>query len=182
MPVDPLLLEQVLSTPESRDVTASPIVTAVILGDPANAADLVPALEPLGSRRSENARRILCLFGADAVPSLLGALAGASAVTSKEALEVMWAMLIGEDKVTIRDALARVSDELDVLLNDKRPLPDELPAFVERDFVGRICDLAYCVLRYLDDPEFDRSLFRSSDDDARDAEIRRYRGRILSLS
>jgi hypothetical protein len=182
MAVDPRLLEQVLNTPETRDVTESPIVTAVILSDPANAADLVPALEPVGSTRSKNARRILCLFGADSVRFLLSSVAGASSESNKEAIDVMWAILTGEDKVTIRTALAQVSDELDVLLNDKRPLPDAMPAFIERDFVGRICDLAYGVLCYLDDPEYDRSLFRSMDDDARDAEIRRYRGRFLSLS
>jgi hypothetical protein len=182
MAVDPRLLDQVLSTAESRDVTVSPIVTAVILSDPANAADLVPALEPAGSRRANNAHRILCLFGADAVPFLLGSVAGASAESNKQVINIMWAMLIGQDKATIRGVLAQVSGELDALLNDKRPSPDAMPAFIERDFVGRICDIAYNVLSYLNDPEFDRSLFRSMSDDARDAEIRRYRGRVLSLS
>src|SRR5438445_5474400 len=115
MGVDRLVLEQVLTTPETRDVTRSPIVTAIILSDPANAADLVPALEPVGSNQSTNARRILCLFGAEAVPFLLGPLAAASAELNKEAIEIMWAMFTGESRRTIRNTLAQVSDELDVL-------------------------------------------------------------------
>jgi hypothetical protein len=180
MPVDAQLLEQVLNTPESRDVMGSPIVTAVILSDPANAADLMPALGETGSARSRNARRILCLFEANAVPFLLGSLDDASAALNKEAIEIMWAMFLGEDKRTIRDVLARVSAKLDTLLNDKRPLPDDMPAFVERDFQGRVCDLAHGVLCYLNDSEYDRSLFRSLSDDERDAEIRRSRNRTLA--
>ena len=45
MAIDPNLLAQVLGTPNSCDVMGSPIIRAVILSDPANAADLVPALD-----------------------------------------------------------------------------------------------------------------------------------------
>src|SRR4051812_45356432 len=119
MALDPRLLDQVLTTPESRDVLASPIVTAIILTDPANAADLVPALEPVGSIRAKNARRVLCMFGAAAVPSLLGSLGNASPETTKEAIEIMWAMLVGENKTTIREVMAQVGDDLDRLLADR---------------------------------------------------------------
>jgi len=181
MALDSRLLEQVLNAPESRDVLASPIVTAIILGDPAHAADLALALEASGSRRAHNARRILCQFGAEAVPHLLGAAATGSAATAQDAIEILWAMLIGEDRSTIRKVLDRASDDLDRLLQDKRPLPDIDASSIERDFVGRVCDLTYCVLRQLDDPEHDRSLFRSLDDDARDTEIGAYRGRFLAV-
>ena len=121
-------------------------------------------------------------LGADAIPYLLRAAATGSAETSKEAIEIMWAMLIGEDKATIRETLSVVSSELDQLLQDKRPLPDTMPEFIERDFVGRVCDLTYSVLCQLEDPEHDRSFFRSMDDDARDTEIRRYRSRFHGVS
>jgi hypothetical protein len=181
MAVDQLLLEQVLTMPETLDVTRSPIVTAIILNDPTSAADLVLALEPIGSKRSRNARSILCHFGAEAVPFLLGTVGTATPESNKEIIEIMWAMFAGENRRRIRNTLAQVSDELDVLLDDKRLLPDD-PETFERDFSGRICDLAYTVLSYLDDPDFDRSLFRSMGNDERDVEIRRYRSRIRSLS
>ena len=110
------------------------------------------------------------------MPHLLGAAAAGSAATAQDAIEILWAMLIGEDRSTIRKVLDRASDDLDRLLQDKRPLPDIDASSIERDFVGRVCDLTYCVLRQLDDPEHDRSLFRSLDDDARDTEIGAYRG------
>lgn len=56
MAIDPRMLTQVLRTPRDEDVTASPIVRAVILGDPSNAADLVGAL-PRAHLRPRVSRR-----------------------------------------------------------------------------------------------------------------------------
>ncbi|HEX9076458.1 MAG TPA: hypothetical protein VF932_11805, partial [Anaerolineae bacterium] len=96
MPVNPQLLQVVLRTPESSDVTDSPLVRTVVLQDPANAAQLVPALEEAGTLQSQNARRILCLFKTDAVPPLLKALASAGADARKEGVEILWTILFGE--------------------------------------------------------------------------------------
>jgi hypothetical protein len=173
MPVDPQLLERVLRTPDSGDISESPIVTAVILEDPANAADLVPALERERTLESRNARRILCLFDADAAPHLVHALNGASTIARKEGLEILWTLLFDEDRREIRESLDRMAADLQPLLSDKQPLPDFMPEYIERDFRGRICDLAYIVIRQLLDPEFDQSEFRARDNEERDQEIRR---------
>jgi hypothetical protein len=181
MAVDPLLLAQALRTPEDRDVRRTPIVRAVILADPANAADLVPALAQTGELVAANARRILCLFEAPAVPHLLGALTAAGARERKEGIEILWAMLAGENAATIRQTLEQSAQPLFELLDDRRALPDTMPEYVERDFRGRICDLAFIVLQRLIDPTFDQSLFRSLDDHGRDEEIRRMKSRGFGL-
>jgi len=182
MAIDPNLLAQVLRTPESRDVTESPIVRAVILSDPTHAADLVPALEQEQTLEAFNARKILCLFEADAVPHVLTALRTAGPRARREGLEVLWALLVGEEAWTVRDTLAAVKPDLDVLLEDRGPLPDELPDYIERDFRGRICDLAFAIIQQLTDREYDQSLFRSLDDTGRDEEIRRLKTRGYGLN
>jgi len=175
MALDPLLLDQVLRTPEGRDVTTSPIVTAIILGDPANAADLVPALERAGTLEARNARRVLCLFGPQAAGPLVAKLAGAGLDARREGLEVLWCLLATEDQRTVRDALVQAGPGLEVLLDDRRPVPNDLPAYMESDFLGRVCDEAFLVARELLDPEYDSSLFRSLDKEGRDQEIARFK-------
>jgi hypothetical protein len=178
MTVDPQLLAQALRTPESQDVTQTPIVRAVILADPANAADLVPSLGRPDTLEARNARRVLCAFGADAVGPLLTALAGdAGPRARREGIAVLWTLLTLEEVRTTREALGGSDAELAVLLRDTSPLPDELPATVERDFTGRVCDLAYVVVRELLDPDFDQSGFRAQDDDERDRAIAQWRSR-----
>lgn len=181
MPLDSLLREQVLRTPEERDVRTSPIVRAVILPDPANAADLVPMLEQPGGLAAANARRILCLFDALAVPYLLNALVAAGPQVRKEGIEIMWTMLVSESAWTIRETLERNANLIFELLDDSRPLPDTLPDYVERDFNGRICDLAFIVLQRLINPAFDQSLFRSLDDEGRNKEIKQMKARGFGL-
>ena len=174
MPVDPLLLEQVLRLPASRDVRSSPIVTAIILQDPQNARDLVPYLDRVDTVEAFNARRILCLFGADAAPHVLDALQAADAEGRKEGIEVLWSLLVSDDVATRRRTLREIGSKLAFLLADKRLLPDHMPDNIERDFTGRICDLTYILFQLLNDPAFDQSLFRSFDDDDRDREIERF--------
>jgi hypothetical protein len=171
MPLDPQLLSQVLRTPRAQDATQSPIVTAIILQDPANAADLVGALEEAKTLEAYNARLILCEFGADAVPALVARMGTAGLNARREGLDVLWALLITESPTTIQDSLKRVKDGLNLLLDDATPLPDNLPAHIERDFHGRICDLAYIVVQQLLSPRFDQSTFRSMDNQGRDREI-----------
>jgi hypothetical protein len=180
MPVAPEVIAQVLRTPSPQDVTRSPLVRAVILGDPANAADLVPALGNRDSVEAGNARRILCLFEPPAVPYVLGALPGAPARVREQAIEVVWALLTGEPPWLVAATFATADADLDIVFGDRSPLDDELPEPVERDFRGRVCDLAYLVVRQLADPDFDQSAFRACDDVQRDEEIRRFRaGRRL---
>jgi hypothetical protein len=182
MPLDPQLITQVLRTPKHQDVTQSPIVTAIILQDPANAADLVEALEIARTLEAYNARLILCEFGADAVPSLVARLAIAGPNARREGLDVMWAMLVTENPTRIRDTLRLVKDGLNVLLDDKTPLPDDIPAHIERDFRGRICDLAYIRIQLLLSSRFDQSLFRSMDENGRNEEIKRLKAMGIDLS
>jgi hypothetical protein len=175
VPIDAQLLAQVLSTPEARDVSDSPIVHAVILRDTANAADLVPSLSESGTLEAVNARRILALFAPGAVPHLMRALQTAGPNEREEGLEALWALLVGEEHWTVREMLTAASHDLDQLLSDQTPLPDDMPEHIERDFRGRICDFAYIVIRQLLDSEFDQSLFRSLDDRGRDDAIRQWR-------
>jgi hypothetical protein len=173
MAVDPELLSQALRTPETQDVTESPIVRAVILTDPANAADLVPPLTRSDTLESRNARRVLCQFTPEAVPHLLTALVGtANARARTEGLDVLWTLLAGEDDRAVRASLAGSEPELVALLRDDSPLVVEIPEYVERDFEGRVCDLAYIVVQELRDVEFDQSSFRALDDNGRDQAIR----------
>lgn len=182
MPVDPQLLEQALSLPEDKDPEDSPIVTAVILGDPANAADLVPYLDRPGSLQALNARRILVEFDAPAAPAIVHALRSAGPAARMEGIEVVWSILLAEEPRERRDGLLALDTaDLDELLNDKHLLPeDDLPDYIERDFTCRICDLALIMLESLHDPEYDPSHFRLLDDDEREAQINDFRRRRFS--
>ncbi|SFH49986.1 hypothetical protein SAMN05216299_1179 [Nitrosospira sp. Nsp14] len=182
MAIPPQLLAQVLRTPKTQDVTESPIVRAIILSDPSNAAELVEPLEESQTLEAYNARRILCLFEQDAVPPLLGKLGTAGLNARKEGLEVLWALLATEEARTVREVLSTVKPDLDKLLDDTRSLPDDMPEYIERDFRGRICDLAYIVISQLINPQFDQSLFRSLDDRGRNEEIRRFKARGIPLN
>lgn len=182
MPVDPQLLEQALGLPEEKDPEDSPIVTAVILADPANAADLVPYLDRTDSLQALNARRILVEFDAPAAPVIVHALRSAGTSARLEGIEVVWSILLAEEPRARRDGLLALDGtDLDELLNDKRPVPeDDIPDYIERDFTGRICDLALIMLESLHDPDYDPSHFRQLDDDERDAEIDDFRRRRFS--
>lgn len=182
MAVPPFLLEQVLRLPEDKNVRNSPIVTAIILRDPANAADLVPYLDHADEVVSANARRILCLFAADAVPHLVAALANRSAAARTDGLDVLWTLLISEPAPVIRDTLEQIASDLEPLFADKRPLAVELPAHIERDFLGRICDHAYLVIAEILDPDFDQSRFRALAEDGRNEEIKRLKARGIGLN
>lgn len=177
MAVDAQLLAQALHTPATQDVTRSPIVRAVIVNDPANAGDLVPVLERSDTLEAGNARRILCLFDARAVPHILAALAPAPATARKQGIEVIWALLTGEPVRTITQTLGTAAADLDVLLRDRSPLPDDMPQHIERDFRGRICDLTYLVITQLLDTKSDPSAFRGLEDPGRDEAIRRLQSR-----
>ena len=181
MAIDPNILAQVLRTPDSRDVTESPIVRAVLLVDPTNAANLVPALEEGQALEASNARKVLCLFEANAVPSLLTALRDAGPRARQEGLEILWALLVTEETWTVQETLAAVKPNLDTLLDDMRPLRDDMPDYIERDFRGRICDLAFCIVQQLMDRQYDQSVFRSLDDIGRNEEIRRLKARGFGL-
>jgi hypothetical protein len=152
------------------------------LSDATNAADLVAALESRHTIEAYNARRILCLFDARAVPHLLAGLGTADANARKEGIEILWAMLVGEEVWTVRETLAAVKGDLDTLLQDTHSLPDEMPDYIERDFRGRICDLAFIVIQQLLSPNYDQSLFRSMDENGRNEEIKRSKARDFGLN
>jgi hypothetical protein len=182
MALDPQLLNQALATPETLDVEDTPLVRLVVLADPANAADLGLRLEDGGTLQARNARRILCQFGAAGVLPLLQVLATSSSTRArKEGIEVVWAMLAGEDERAVRETFEAATQPLVLLLDDRRPLPDELPEHVERDFRGRVCDLAYIVVQGLLSPMAEHSLFRSLDDEGRNREIARLKQRGFGL-
>lgn len=167
MAIDPAMLDQVLGMPEDRDVRSSPIVTAIILADPTNAADLAGFLDEGASLRARNARRILCLFGAAAVPALLSAAVSAEPYARQQALEILPALFAGEDLRVVRDVLAQAYQSLSVLLRDEQPIQHRSELPVERDFQGRICDLAYVVLSLQLSPTKELSEFRAADNDQR---------------
>ena len=171
MPLDQQLLAQVLRTPKSQDVTESPIVTAIILEDPANAGDLVDALEAPETLEAYNARLILTHFQADAAPAFATRLTTAGPNARRQGLDILWALLATESPRTVRDTLSSIKPALNLLLDDKTSLPDRIPANIEQDFRGRICDLAYIWIQLLLSPHFDQSLFRSLDSAGRDKEI-----------
>ncbi|WON73687.1 hypothetical protein [Nitrosospira sp. Is2] len=182
MAIPPQMLTQVLRTPKTQDVTESPIVRAIILSDASNAAKLVDSLEQSQTLEAYNARRILCLFEADAVSHLLAKLGTAGLNARKEGLEILWALLAAEEAWTVRETLSAVKSDLDKLLDDTRPLPDNMPEYIERDVRGRICDLAFIVISQLVNREYDQSLFRSLDDRGRNEEIRRFKARGIPLN
>jgi hypothetical protein len=174
MALDPQLLAQALRTPESQDVTETPIVRAIVLQDPANAADLVPVLARADALEARNARRVLCAFAPDAAPVVAQALAttATSPRARAEGLAVLWALLATEEPRVVQEQLAAAWDAVGVLLRDPAPVPDELPAHVERDFPDRrVCDVAYTVVEELRDTDFDQSTFRALDADGRDRAI-----------
>jgi hypothetical protein len=182
MPIDLQLVTQVLRTPKSQDVTNTPIVTAIILQDPSNAADLVQALEQSDTLEGFNARKILCQFEATAVAPLVARLGTAGPRARKEGLEILWALLTTEAASTVRETLTSVKNGLSVLLDDRTDLPDELPPYIERDFRGRVCDLAYIVIQTLLSARFDQSAFRAMGSDERNQEIDRFRGKDYGLT
>ena len=104
---------------------ASPIVTAVILSNPANAADLALELEAVGTRRASNARRILCQFGADAIPYLLRAAATGSADASPSAAPSVIAKLVDpkvKDEAPLDKAKQSAWEELESVLDRRERL------------------------------------------------------------
>jgi hypothetical protein len=147
-----------------------------------NSADLIGALETTKTLEAYNARLILCEFESDAVPALVSRLATASLNARREGLDVLWALLIGEDARTVRETLAAVKHDLDILLDDTRSLPDEMPEYIERDFRGRICDLAFIVIQQLIDKQYDQSQFRALDDNGRNTDIKRLKERGVGLN
>ena len=181
MPLDPRLLNQVLHAPLDVDVGESPIVTAIVLRDPANAEALVPFLDEPDGAAAVHARQILCRFDRSAVPGVMRALAEGdrSADGRASGLDVLWSILLGERPHTIRAVWREAAVEARTLLDDRRPIPDRAPSFVERDFQGRVCDRAYLVIAQSMNRTMDVSEFRASDDDARDREIRRLDRRVF---
>jgi hypothetical protein len=178
MVIDPRMLEQALRTPETQDVTDTPIVRGIILADPANAADLVPYLARPDSLQGRNALRILCQFDSVAVPILLDAIAAsASPIVRTTGLAAMWAMFVGESLAIVREHLAASAPSINLLLADRSPLPDEMPDHIERDFRGRVCDMTYVVVNEIQNPEFDQSTFRGMNDQERDRAIRQLQAR-----
>jgi len=172
MAIDPALLDQALRTPESQDVTDTPIVRAVILTDPANAALLVPFLAQSQSQAGRNALRILCEFGPAAVPATVAALAAIdSPIARTTGLAALWAMFAGESLVVVREHLAASTAAITALLDDRSAVADEMPAHIERDFTGRVCDFTYVVINELQNPEFDQSTFRGMTNQERDQAI-----------
>jgi hypothetical protein len=174
--VDPQILAQALGTPEDRDVVDSPIVRAVILMEPENAGVLVPALARPDTLAARNARSILCEFDESAVPYLLSALARSDdGQTRSVGIDVLWAILCVVDVQGRRARLEESAAQITTLLGDRRPEPDTMPAYIERDFRPRICDQMFVVVQELLDAEYDQSLFRGLTDEGRDLAIRRLR-------
>lgn len=172
MVVDPEMLEQALRTPEAQDVTDTPIVRGIVLTDPANAAALVPYLDRPDSLQGRNALRILSQFGPAAVPVTLNAMASnGSSMVHSNGLTAIWSMFVGEPLAVVREYLAASTSSIHALLDDRSPLPDDMPAYIERDFRGRVCDMVYVVINELQNPRFDQSTFRGMDDRERDRAI-----------
>jgi len=176
MAVDPQLLAQALRTPEDRDVVESPIVRAVILAEPENAALLIPELARQDALEARNARRILCEFEESAVPYLLSALVGTDDAQARKAgIDVLWTIVCAVDQRSRRALLEGSAAQITSLLADRRPEPDTMPDYIERDFLPRICDHLYVVVQELLDLDYDQSSFRGLTDEGRDLAIRRLR-------
>lgn len=181
MPIDPKLLDRVLSAPRDVDIATTPVVTALVLQDPANAEILVPFLDDPDSTAGIHARQILCRFDRAALPFVMRMLADDRRGPDGRAsgLDVVWSVLMAEEAFGVRAALRELAAEAGTLLDDRRPIPDRFPEFVERDFVGRVCDRAYLVLAHLIEPKADLSVFRAADHDTRDQLIRRLRQKLF---
>jgi hypothetical protein len=179
--LDPRLLDQVLRAPRALDVGETPIATAIVLRDPANAQTLAPFLDDPDSTAGVHARQILCRFGRSAVPFLMRALADSERSPDGRAqgLDVLWSMLLATAPGDVRSILREVAGDARTLLGDKTTIPDQALAYIERDFQGRICDRAYLVLAHLVDREIDLSRFRAMGADERDQEIRRLERRLF---
>ena len=65
-----------------------------------------------------------------------------------------------------------------VLRDRARPQPDTTDTPIELEYAYlRVCDQAYMLLRNLENPFFDETVFRLQNDEERDVEIRKYSGR-----
>jgi hypothetical protein len=182
MPLPSELLYRVLRTPMHMDVTGTPIVTTTILRDPANAAELVGALENPDSLESFNARRILCEFSADAVPSIATRLMSAGFNAREQGLDVLWALLMPQSPAKVRTVLQSIKPALNVLLSDKTPIPEDTSGRIEPDFSGRLCDQAYIRIQLMLSPRFNQSIFRGLDDNGRDREIDKLKRQDFGLA
>jgi hypothetical protein len=173
MPIDEHLLARIVQGPDDAAVGDSAVVRTVALGQPENAVELVPYLDEGDTLRSRNARRILCRFDSDAVPFIAGVMNDASWRRRAESLEIIWSILSNERDFLVPEILAAIAPSLDIVFDDKTVIDEDLPEETEVDLRDRVCDLAFIVVKYLLDPDFDRSAFRSASEDVRDAEIRR---------
>lgn len=175
MAIEKHLLEYVVRNQDEMEICDSPIVQTIVLIQPENVVQLVPYLDEKDTVQSRNARRILCLFDSDAVPFIANVMNNTNWRRRAECLEIIWAILSIEQAFLVPDILTSIALNLSAVFDDTTFIDEELSEKTEVDFKGRVCDLAFIVVKYLLDPNFDRSSFRSASNDERDAEINRLR-------
>ncbi|HTP03428.1 MAG TPA: hypothetical protein VMJ64_18785 [Anaerolineales bacterium] len=173
------LIRRLLADQKTVYFDDSPIFREQIL----NHSEAVPLLVQIMLRESPalagRAGEMLSLFSQPAWKPLLDALPPAAADERTLLLGAAWAVAQNSDPEQRSAMSAEAMPVLRALLRDKaRPDPDtsQTPVEIEYPYL-RVCDQAYLLLRYLENPFFDETLFRSFDDTNRDLEIQHYNRR-----
>jgi hypothetical protein len=175
--VDQRLIEQVLDSPPGRNVVRTPIATAILFQDPSSAGQVVAYLDG-SERRSSNTLALLAFYDERALSFFLDACSRLSSRGKALAVDALYPMLSGLAPLQARTLLGSSVGGLLPLLLERAPMPFDVAAGIEVDFLGRVCDDCYIVLQALVDPEGDISIFIRSTEEERDGEIQRFIRRL----
>ena len=144
---------------------------------------LLPLLKSGRETLVINARRLLCLFGDDAILSIARGFDIDDATARFQILGVLWAHLIPKPPHELEEWVEEVAPHLlpglDDLRKPRRYFADPERLELEHDY--RVCDETYLFINRLLDPDFDDSSFEIRDDEARAAIARQFSRRSANL-
>jgi hypothetical protein len=179
MAIDEHLIIRLLVNQEVTDFEESTVFRTLVRDQPGAPQALLRLMESPNPVIAARAGEMLCLLRPAAVPVIARALGRGDLEWRLNLIGVVWAIVAPLEKRELDSLAAEVSSDLASLFDDRRPVtqPATEP-LTEIDYEYRVCDEAFVLLRYLEDPSFDEDLFRQFDAGTRDAEIRSKRLRL----
>jgi len=173
------LIRRLLADQKTVYFDRSPVFRDQIRDNPEAVPLLIKIILREAGELARRAGEMLSLFSQPAWKPLLAALTPAAPDERILLLGVAWAVA-QNSALEQRPAMSAEALPLlgTVLRDEARPDPDtsNTPVEIEYPYL-RVCDQAYLLLRFLENPFFDESIFRLFDDTNRNLEIQHYTGR-----
>lgn len=151
------------------------------LVDDARAIPLL--LEVLASGSPEAARRAswaLVYFGPSSLNVITQSLEKSGAPLRRDILHVIRVIIDGVPENERRALMTANVPRMAPALDDRTVIDETFDGRPEIEYVYRVCDFAYDVIRSLEDPMYDPSEFRESSFEDRNIEINVFRNRFNS--